>query len=478
MTELKKLTTLCQEIEVLAKSLLPLDDETNNNQTSQDSAPSSAHQDLRVLQKNAQEYLKLSQNLRERTDKILIRARETDPDKQTYNEATCVKIEALGVDVDRVLTTIVTEDRLDEIERNFLSLLRREAQDRAQREETAKTVDALIAEEADTRMIFLVDDEKVSRGAMMDLERRDKTDVYRVEGERAQAIWRIEQDRRKKEFDAAKENSNSLLASDSSAAKVKDFVVTRFFKEKILDKIRNLQHQDKERKNLECAFHFILNKLSEILHALLGDPEQEGLRTMRTDAERFVKTFGHPYLFFQDNNNNNKTNNGNKIQVRRSLLDKCCAEAAEFLLSGVGYAPTYTASRMLDGHWIESGKTFVNDVMMFVLPMKENERAKFVKRSDPNMGMPECCFFFPKNNAEKEMLKNKIEVIQDDDDDDLTAVVVPPWFEYGDRRLSLQEPSVIDNAEMWMQWHENLKLVTKCLDEFCLKIFWKEVGKI
>ena len=493
MTELKKLTTLVQEMEIIAKSLLLSSSSSHEQQPlNDDDANTSSSSSIRELYEKSQEFEKNAINIRERTDRLLSRAREKDPDKQMYNENACAKIEALGVEVDRVLNTIVSEDRLNEIERDFLKMLRQEALDRAAAQEAAKTIDAILQQEKDAR-ILLVGDEKIDWGSLLDQERRDKTEVYRIEGEKARAKWKLEEERREKEVENA---VNAFRYSLKNGAK--DFVTKYFFEEYILKKKlssasfsandENEDDQKQRQQKLKSVFYFILQRLSEILQALLRDPEQEGLKTMRTDGERFVKTFGHPYLFrfvetdqqqqqqHQDSalsSDNNNNNNNNNIQyVEHSLLDKLTSEACEVLLAGVGFVPSYTASTLLDGHWIESGVGFKSDMIVYEHVAKVS---RSVKRDEDIL-----CFIYGGENktttttssdANNKSRKNKrIQVTGNQNENEQEVLVkTAPWFQYGDRRLTLKEPTITDDPEEWMNWHENFKNVSECLDKFVLK---------
>jgi hypothetical protein len=399
MTEFKKVTALCQEVEQLANQLLPHSSNDKSDRSEDDDGSQQQHQtqgphalaDTRALHALSENYRANSDALRQRTDKLLAKARETDPNRQSYNEATCLKIEALGTEVDRVLA-LVTEARLDEIAAAHLAALRAERAHQAAAESTAASLAALEQQEKEARLV-LADDGRIAASEIFAAESDARTAAYRREAERAATLWAREQTRRKDELALAR------AATVAARANPVEFVRQRFAAG-LLPAVPSAPAQS-----------FLIARLKEIVDALTRDPEQEGLRTMRCDAERFVKTFGHTHCrLAAPSTGAAAAAVGQDSSPDDAVAEHSLVAAAEAVFFSIGYEPTYTASPM--PFWAADVDSFVCDAT-----------------------------------------KQRVRIVAGE----------VPWLQYGDRRLTLVEPAVAETPDEWMAWHDTLKSINEAL---------------
>lgn len=386
MTEFKKVSALAQDVEDVAKLLMSVpgqrtegnsgDDDSNSN------IPDSASS-ARALQTAAEKYKVETDSLRQRTDKLLAKAREKDPALQMYNEATCAKIEALGVEVDRVLQ-IATAERIAEIEASFLSSLRAEQHHQAAAEATSKSIGELQQQENDRRRL-VHDDQRRENNELSVAEGKSRTDAYRLAAERAAAIWAAELRRRQIELESAR------AVTAAARANPKEFVMKSFCEQHLA----RLQ-------SAECR-SFLLARVREIVDALTRDPEQEGLRTMRTDSEKFTKTFGHSCML-------RASVGADGADGDSATEERLAVAAAESIFFAIGYEIAYTASPMT--FWAADTPSFRCEATKGAVLLRKH---------------------------------------------------LIPWLQSGDRRLVLVEPPVAESPDEWIAWHSTLKSVNQQL---------------
>lgn len=416
MTEFKKVTALSLEVEALANAIMAdtaafaASDGTaaaaaassNSDDDSNGGGSRWAPAHPKQLYELSEKYRADSDALRQRTDKLLAKARETDPNLQTYNEATCAKIEALGVEVDRILAIVTdAEPRLAAVEAAYFSDLRQQQAHQAAAEATVASLGALQQQEHEHRLV-MQDDARRSRAELLERESAGRKAVYRAEADRAARAWAAEQDRRRAELDAAR----AVTAAASRGAA--EFVNGTFVPQRL--------------EGLPAAARaFLLARLREVVGALCRDPEQEGLRTMRTDSERFTKAFGHLCMFGAGGNSGGGGGvpvGADQAEGDPATVERQLAAAAEAIFFAIGYEPTYTASPAQ--FWLE-------------VAAAAGAATSF------------------KCDATGQLVTLHAKLI--------------PWMQYGDRRLALIEPPVAEQPDQWIAWHETLKAVNEALQK-------------
>ncbi|AIO01481.1 hypothetical protein LPMP_331900 [Leishmania panamensis] len=314
MTEFKKLTTLT---ETLTEYVLALKAccTGGDHYGCSESVVGDVDSHLPVC--DAEHMHLLSSQIREavadglpRLRKIVLKARETDPNRQIYNEAMCAKIEALFLAFCRPLQVLapayfdaLTENDAslheDGKENNLLDglldsdfdpnvlleesaslqaadsihnhyILQR-AKAEAWQSRVAQGLTDAVAFESQNRALILAE-EKVSRVAALEEKRADKLRVLNIMEARAELKWQTELQRRGTELSLLKMAADAISDVDA---------VPLFLANSILD---------------EALRATIADHTRQLIKALLSTPEDMNIRRLRNNNENLICDYGHPCL--------------------------------------------------------------------------------------------------------------------------------------------------------------------------------------
>ncbi|CAG9580764.1 conserved hypothetical protein [Leishmania major strain Friedlin] len=348
MTEYKKLTTLA---DTLAQDVSTLKACCTDGGDFDCNGSAVSGVDSRLLACDAEHLHLLSTRIREavadgipRLRKIVLKARETDPDRQIYNEAMCAKIEALFLVFCEALRLLapgyfdtLTERDVslpeDAKERNVLDALLdadfdpnvfleesaslqaadavhnhyilHRAKAEAWQSRVAQGLADAVAFESQNRA-FILAEEKVSRVAVLEAKRTDKVRVTKIMEVQAELQWQTELQRRDAE--------RSLLIA--AAAAISDIDTIPFF---LASSISD------EALRVTIAGHTL-----QLIKALLSTPEDMNIRRLRNNNEHLLRDYGHPCLSACD------PETGERCVCQRVV------SAAEVLWCRIGYIIRYT----------------------------------------------------------------------------------------------------------------------------------------
>ncbi|TPP55507.1 hypothetical protein CGC20_10505 [Leishmania donovani] len=356
MTEFKKLTTLA---DTLAQDVSTLKACCADDGDCDCNGSAASGVDSRLFACDAEHLHILSTRIREavadgipRLRKIVLKARETDPDRQIYNEAMCAKIEALFLVFCEALRLLAPDyfDTLTERdvslpenakERNVLDglldadfdpnvlleesaslqaadnvhnhyILHR-AKAEAWQSRVAQGLAEAVAFESQNRA-FILAEEKVSRVAVLEAKRADKVCVTKIMEMRAELKWQTELQRRDAE--------QSLLKT--AAAAISDIDAIPFF---LASSISD------EALRVTTAGHAL-----QLIKALLSTPENMNIRRLRNNNEHLLCDYGHPCLSACD------------PETGERCVCHTVVSTAEVLWRRIGYTIRYTKvpNRSLD----------------------------------------------------------------------------------------------------------------------------------
>ncbi|KAK7202030.1 hypothetical protein NESM_000271400 [Novymonas esmeraldas] len=411
MTEFKKLTTLTQDLaqDVSALNLFcaPGTCSSSNGSGPQEWRFDSTKVDAEVMNQLASRIREAVTDGMPRLRKLVLKARETDPNRQIYNETMCARINALFVafgealqllspDFVGSLPSAMAPPPEGELKSNvFDSLLdaafdpstlleesaalqtsddvyNRYILERAKVEawqsRVAQGLADVVAFQSQNRAVILAD-ERVRRAALTEEKRADRLRVMRVLEERAEAKWQSELLRRREE----------LSHFSAAAADLRDVgAIPAFLASAIPD----------ERVRGDVA-----DRTRQLIKALLSTPEDIIIRRLRNNNERLLCDYGHPCLTARER------------ETGEECACRSVVRAAEALWCRMGYTIRYTKvpNRSLEVVRCES------KAHSLVLPCGHS----------------------------------------------LTSHAYEPmgFEDYSERLLELAEPDAMERADEWMEWY-------------------------
>ncbi|KAG5469808.1 hypothetical protein CUR178_01948 [Leishmania enriettii] len=421
MTEFKKLTTL---VDTLTQCVLTLKAHCASSSRCDCSGSAVDDLDSRPPVCDAEHLHLLSTQIREavangipRLRKIVQKARETDPDRQIYNEAMCAKIEALFLAFCKTLQLLAPEyfDALKEIdasspddgdehsvfnglldadfdpnvlleestslqaadnEHNHYILHRAKAE--AWQSRVAQGLADAVVFESQNRALILAE-EKVSRVAVIEEQRANKLLVAKIMEARAALKWQSEVQRRGEEF--------SLLKAATAA--ISDVDAIPYF---LTSRISN-----------EALRITIAGRARQLIKALLSTPEDMNIRRLRNNNEHLICDYGHPCLSAYD------PGSGRRCVCQEAVY------AAEALWCRMGYTICYTK-----------------------VPNRSLDMARGDARAD-SLRLP-CGETLSAHTYE------------------------PMGFEdYSERLFELVEPDATERADEWMKWYTTMQRMESTL---------------
>ncbi|KAG5469463.1 hypothetical protein LSCM1_02684 [Leishmania martiniquensis] len=411
MTEFKKLTTLA---DALAQDVLTLKACCTGNDHGGYNGSAVKDLDSSLSSYDAEHLYQLSTRIREavadgipRLRKIVLKARETDPNRQIYNEAMCAKIEALllafgkalqflapnyfddlkergtsspdacgehsvfdgllnaNFDPNLLLELSASLQAADNVHNHYI-LQRAKAE--AWRSRVVQGLADAVTFEAQNRALILAE-EKVSRAAAIEEKRVDKLIVAKIMEARAEAKWQSEVQRRGVEWSLLKTAAASIGDVDT---------IPLFLRSYISD----------EALRLATACH-----AQQLIKALLSTPEDMNIRRLRNNNEHLICDYGHPCLSAYD------PQTGDRCTCQAAVY------AAEVLWCRMGYTIRYT---------------------------KLPDRSLDVARREPRA----CSLRLPCGQALS------------------VHTYEPMGFEdYSERLFELAEPDAMEHADEWMEWY-------------------------
>ncbi|KAG5495153.1 hypothetical protein JKF63_02207 [Porcisia hertigi] len=415
MTEFKKLTALA---DTLAQDVLTLKACCTSGSQCSFNGTTADGDALGTLVDGPDSLHLLSTRIREtivdavpRVRKIVLKARETDPNRQMYNEAMCAKIEALFLAFCKCFQLLAPEcfDTLTEGETplsdngtachaldNLLSaefdpnvlladspslqvadeiynhyILQR-AKAEAWHSRVAQGLADAIAFESQNRSLVLAE-EKVSRVAALEEKRADKVRVTKIMEERAQLKWQSELQRRGLEWSRLKTAATAISDIDA---------IPSFLARNIIDKA------------LRVA---VADHVLQLVKALLSTPEDVNIRRLRNNNEHLISDYGHPCLSACD------------PRTGERCICQAVVSTAEVLWCRIGYTIRYTK-----------------------VPSRSLNLARSEVRADSQL-LP-CGQSLPAHTYE------------------------PMGFEdYSERFFELEEPDAMVRADEWMEWYIMMK---------------------
>ncbi|GET91934.1 hypothetical protein, conserved [Leishmania tarentolae] len=429
MTEFKKLTTLAN---ALAQDVSTLKACCTDGDHYDCNGFAAGITDFRLHDCDAEHLHHLSTRIREavadgipRLRKIVLKARETDPNRQIYNEAMCAKIEALFLVFFEVLQ-LLAPDYFDSLTESDVSLTENakvcnvlnslldadfdsndlfekspslQAADsihnhyilqRAKAEEWQSRVAQGLADavefESQNRSLILAQ-EKVNRAAVLEEKRVDKVRVTEIMEVRAELKWQTELQRRDTELHLLK----------TAAAAISDIdAIPLFLASSISD----------EALRVTIAGH-----ARQLIKGLLSTPEDMNIRRLRNNNENLVCDYGHPCLSAYD------PETGERCACQEVTF------AAEVLWCHIGYIIRYT---------------------------KAPNRSLDVMRSEAkasSLRLP-CGRSLSSHNYQ------------------------PMGFEdYSERFFELVEPDAMEQADEWMKWYAMMQRMESTLSGMMPKLY-------
>lgn len=353
-----------------------------------------------------------------RMRKMVQKARETDPNRQIYNEAMCGKIEKVFEFFCESLemlapsffdnpnaseeTTKADEQRsadrfsaildvnfdagevvehspvLQTVEAWHNRYILNRAKEEAWHSRVAEGLSDAVAFEAQTRSL-VVAEEKFARSSLMESKRADKMRIISLLESRAAAKWKAELQRREAE----------LCLFRDRGGQIDDIACASEF-------VKGVVPNEKMRRDLA-------KRTGELIAALLRTPEDLNIRRLRNNNEHFVCDYGHPCLV--------------AITGDDGTPCACAAilHAAEALWCRIGYVIRYTKT-----------------------PNRSIESLRLEQRAE-KLILP--CGFPLSAHAYR-----------------------PLGFEdYSERFFELMEPNAMANPDEWMQWYGMMQEIQSAL---------------
>jgi hypothetical protein len=437
MTEFKKATELCADLRGVAGSIqsfaaacgvvLAQKEEAECAAATPDGAAGVGTTDSRTAYAALERYRTDGAFLRGRMDKLLAKAREKDPDKMVFNETMVGRIEALGVAVDEVLG-MVTDEAAAAVETAYAETL---AADRVSAARAASVAQgAAAAAEAEAEQRFLLQREALAWYApTADAARAERFDVRARADAAAEVRWRQEEARRAREAEAfaavARACTSATKAKGALDAFLNTLVATAFASTAPIPMADVAMavgsSSDHAAATAVCAEPpaasrgATLRAALELLHALLQEPDAEGLRTIRASHPNALASFGHLLAVTRPA----ATVDGNTNEWRRALASRRCA-AAEAVLACAGFVPSYT--------------------------------------KNPSATLEPPVQYLLDEAAGAEVAIAPAEALSPDD-----GRVDGGWAGYGERWLTLREPEPAKDPDGWIAWHDGVVAVRDAL---------------
>lgn len=394
MTEFKKLTALVLEIRGDVDTILQLSQRDNLDDA-----------DVNAVYATAEKARQAVANTTSRLQRLVLKARETDPNRQIYNEAMCGHIEALFgeycVEVARLVPVLLEDDEPSEAERLTqlqVAIVADPTKDilehstilekvdvwhdayllrRAVAEEWSKRVAGdlteLVAFEGPSRDVLQVQ-EKQTRASLTEDMQVNKRSIVELLRTREEAKWNDEKKRRHDERTQIEAASKAALAEG----------LPRYL------------HTHLDGSTL-AAF---AGHLGDLCEALLAIPDNENIRKLRNSNHNLMTHFGHPCL-----------------RVPGGCGCATVVQAAEVVWHALGYRVQYTGQSVRPIHAL--------------------------LREDALLDVTLPCGRILSSHE-----------------------YIPLGYEdYSERYLEIQEPDAASSPDAWMAWHGSLYRITGILKE-------------
>lgn len=355
-----------------------------------------------------------------RIRKLVQKARETDPNRQIYNEAMCAKIEGLFKSFCDALSRLApaftcqdtaspsafsVDDEETESTNPFTAVLNadfdaetiveqspplhaeediynqyilKRAMEEAWQSRVAQGLSDVVTFEAQNRSLVAAE-EKLARAARAEEKRCDKMRIIRLLEEREEAKWNAELQRR--------DTEQRLLLQ---RAKIFDDIAT------IPSELQTTLPDATVRRSLA-------GRVQRLIKALLRAPEDVNIRRLRNNNEHLICDYGHPCLLATDPS-------GEGFCMCTSIVS-----AAEALWSRMGYSIRYTST-----------------------PNRSVESVRLEKRAE-EMTLP-CGL-------------------------SLAAHMYKPlgFEDYSERFFELMEPNAMEKPDEWMVWYNMIQEMEQAL---------------
>lgn len=423
MTEYKKLVALC---DLLAKdvtgliSLLGLNEEDikNRNEDAAATAVPKAAVDPEQLFATSSRIRQSIIDGCPRIRKMVLKARETDPNRQIYNETMCGKIEELFKSFCGALKQLspsslsgqddaasgplpieeATNDLFDAVlepefdvgaileqsqalqttEDIYNEYIMKRAKEEAWQSRVAQGLSDVVTFEGQQRSLITAE-ERASRTALAEEKRSDKMRVICLLEEREAAKWNAELMRRAAEQRALEERTAKIEVIANVPTALQDAIPEVALRRKLVAHVR------------------------ELIMALLRTPEDMNIRRLRNNNEHLLCDYGHPCL----------TAIGNSGQGPCACA--AVTSAAEMLWHRMGYSIRYTST-----------------------PNRSVESARLEKRAE--------ALFLPCRQSLA------------------MHIYTPMGFEdYSERFLELLEPNAMEKPDEWMVWYNMMQEMEQVL---------------
>ena len=348
------------------------------------------------------------ETLRAVSERLLLRAREKDPEKQMYNEDMCSKIEQLCVDVNLALES-VSDDLKARVAAAHALFLKQQAASVEYRAALLTSIESVVRRESDERYLFCYTEVEEWDG-LLQQSNQSFSSIRSREILRHENRWKSEQRRRDAErlalvswqktgADQIAEAVDACLTAAADAAMLCDSVTST-----------------RDAKTLELS-----RAIDSLLTAVLRAPDDDNIRRLRLGNTNFRRVFGHPAARAEP------LPSSAAGGWRSPAVEGCPHGDGDSVVAyTVGELDPLSLARNPGLH--PAARKFF--AVSAILGLAGYEHA-YVRPPRTTSDLPDLRWFVGRGG----------------------------WEDFGERFLVVVEPVADENPADWMEWHAHLKVV-------------------